>query len=170
MAGGCGVMTNPMLEGLSMLSQRPPGYWQLLQFCRRVEAGKTPDQETLDDLAKAFRELIDKDNLKVGLAAFAGAMELKGKPGRRESNAVDDNQYTAALKSYFLEFEGVSPSEAVTNVAAKIYKEESFVWRARKKHKGSAKSMARSISKFERDVKSVMRFEQMVESMLKKKD
>ncbi len=163
-------MTSRVLEIFSMLSETPPGYLRLLHFCHQVEDGKTPDQETLDDLAKAFRELIDKDKLKDGLAAFAGAMELKGKAGRRKSNAVDDNQYTAALRSWLLEFDGHSASEAVANVAAEIYKDESFVWKARKKHKGSAKSFARSMSSFHQSVKSAMRFGDMVESILKKKD
>jgi hypothetical protein len=169
MAGGGGIMTSRILEIFS-LTERPPGYLRLLDFCYQVESGKTPDQELLNDLAAAFRELITADTLKKGLPAFAAEMELKGKAGRHISGAVDDNQYTAALKSWLLEFDGLSASEAVANVAAEIYKDESFVWKARKKHKGSAKSFARSMSSFHQSVKGAMRFGEMVESILKKKD
>jgi len=164
-------MTSRILEIFS-LTERPPGYLRLLDFCYQVESGKTPDQELLNDLAAALHKLITADSLKKGLPAFAAEMELQGKAGRRKSATIDEKQYTAALESYLLEFEygHGQATRAVIKVAEEIHKEESFVWKARREHKGSAKPFAKSIFNFQQSVKSAMGFEKIVESILKKKD
>jgi hypothetical protein len=159
-------MTNEILEALAKAAREPTGYSRLREFCDQVESGETPDSEFLQVLAGAFRQLMRAENRDKGLRAFAAAMDLKRKAGRKTTAIGQDRQFRTAIKSFILELNGASPTEAVNQVAEEFSCTDpnpKYVWDARRDHGEDAELMARYILKIRKDHKNLTRdFEEAV--------
>ncbi len=132
---------------LKMFNVLPKGYLQLVWFCEDVENDEIPIQQTLKDLAAAFRAMMSEESSKKRPSVFMKAMGLHGKrhPGRPPSREVENRHYLTAVKVWLKMLEGYNKTSAVEAVAIEIDSicpNPKYVWEALRKHSDRAEEMA----------------------------
>jgi hypothetical protein len=133
------------MEEMRVLSSEPPGYYRLFQFAEQVEQGETPDQDTLRDLAVAFRKMLAEVNLKKRPAVFTEAMNLKGSKGKNPPTENEDApKFEAAVKVFLLDPAAINQPWAVGQIAEETGLDDSTIRRYVREHR-NAQSTAKWI-------------------------
>ena len=124
---------------------RPPGYEMLMQFCRNVEAGETPKQETLNFLAAAFHQLMEAQNTDAGLRKLGADLNLIGDRTGRPVNQklIWRNFNRACMVHYHMLADGLNLPAAKKRVAEKSGCVVKTVERALDKYDSYAATTAR---------------------------
>jgi len=81
-------MTN-IADIIRTITNEPPGYARLREFCGQVEAGQVPDGELLQELAAAFRAMLAEDGLEKQRRAFTKAMQMHRRKGLNQPTAAE---------------------------------------------------------------------------------
>ena len=152
-------MTIETFEAFMLAFSKPPGYMKLLRFCEQVESGEVPDNETLQDLAKAFRKFIDAETLTGGQSAFADLMDLKQMDkSRPKTFKTADRRYGAAYLFAYYQLKGLDRKDALEKAAEESRYSTRHVERCYDEYENFANGMARSILRFEHDSAWVQKF------------